>query len=479
MEKEVLDKAHEFIISGNYNSAEKVLTDYLLENPKSIDVLFRLAYLYQIQKKLSDALGCYKKLLEIKPQEAGIYNNIAHILLEERKFKDAEKVIESVLPLEIISLDLLNTLGIVKGYMGKFDEAEIIFKEIIDNYPDFAESYLNLGNILDAKGKLDEAEELLKTAIKKEFNKNSAEFNLSLLYLKKGEYLKGWELYETRKLKKEYPKILLSKPELKNIGGISNSYILVYDEQGFGDTIQFVRFLPYLKNFGGKIILVCHQSLVRLLANCSYIDKIIPKDSFNEKQIDYDFYISLLSIPNLFKISLNILPSQTPYLIPSLNKKLENLLKTDKYKIGIVWKGRQPLENFYRSAKLIDLLPVLNLNGTQIVSLQKDVSEEEKNLLQEKNIVDASEVLLSFDETASIISKLDCMISIDTSVAHLSGALGKTTYLMLSSRYDWRWKEKKRKSLWYPDITLVKQTEFGNWSDVVFRIKEYLEKTIN
>ena len=251
--------------------------------------------------------------------------------------------------------------------------------------------------------------------------------------------------------------------------------LLIHTEQGFGDVIQFVRFLPLIDIGESKLILACHKTLVDLLSTLSCVNSVV---DIKSDLPNYDKHIPLLSLPRVLEITETKIPN-APYLFanPPSRKSHEK-----KISIGITWAGtpRHQYDPFRNRSCPIDLFqPLMNVRGIRLYSLQTGPKKTEIGKINKSGgIVDLSGKIQSFKDTANLISELDLVITIDTAVAHLAGAIGKNVWILLAKCPDWRWNQKESVNIWYPTSRLFIQKSPGNWSDPIDEIIGELNKLI-
>jgi len=338
-------------------------------------------------------------------------------------------------------------------------------------------SCFNLAYAYQEFGEIEKAEENYKAAIKLNPNYADAQFNLSLLKLLKGEYQQSWNAYN------EWA-FLSGNRTIRNINkakwngeNFSGKKLYVYPDQGMGDVIQIVRYLPLVKELGGEVIFECQSALYDLLKTAKGFDKIVKTNSDFEITEEYDLHIPLQNLPEIFNTSLETIPNYFSPLKPgeeSNNKWKNKIVNPQNYKIGFVWTGNPyPPINNKRHASLNDFIPLFEINGIDFYSLQ--IGEEAKELENYKkhfNIYDFTNDIKSFEDTAALINNLDLVITIDTSVAHLAGAMNKKVFTLLPFIPDWRWGLGSSSTLWYPSMKLFRQKERENWGSVVAEVRE-------
>ena len=341
---ELRNLSTKYINLADYNNAINAL-EQLQEIEESASTYFDLAFCYQKKNKPYKALEFYQKTLELDPNEFNAYNNLGLILRDLKRFDDAEKALMLSLKIQPDNHLALNNLGIVEEVKGRFDEAIGLFLNAVKINPNYAEAYLNLANCFSALGQEEEATLAINKSIEINPNYVDAHFNNSLLLLKNKDFKNGLVEYEWRKEKSEYIKRNFSKPIL-DTKDLSGKKVLVYDEQGYGDTINFGLFIQNLKDLGAYVILECHESLSDLMKGCDGVDEVIARHDYSEPTIDYDYHIALLSLPLFFKTEYESIPQKESYI--NVERKYVDYWRgwfadVNKPKVGIVWEGKKPL----------------------------------------------------------------------------------------------------------------------------------------
>jgi len=476
-EQEMLADAHKLIDQKEYTKAEVLLKNAALLFPDSEEIFLLSGYLNQICGNLSEALKSNLNVIKINPSNHTAYSNMGVVLKDLKRFDEAEKSLSIAIKINDSNAIAYNNMAIISHLKGDFEKSRIYLEKALAINPLYHEAYINLSNYYDTTGDTTKALESIEKAIEIAPQSADAHFNKSVILLKEGYNLEGWKEYEWRKKKAEYQKRNFSIPELISTD-VYGKTILVYDEQGYGDTIQFARYIEFLKHKGAKVILECHKSLVRLLKICKGITEVYSRGELNEKEFKIDYQTALLSLPLLLYKEISEIPANVPYLEADERQDLiwhENYSFKSAYKIGIFWRGKQPVTNLQRAANLKFFEHIAKIENVKIFSLQKEgITEEENEMMAEFGIKDLSSELGDFKDTASVIKALDLVITIDTSVAHLSGALGLKTWLLLSKRADWRWYRGIDYSPWYPSMKLFRQENYNDWKTVFEKIYEEL-----
>jgi hypothetical protein len=330
------------------------------------------------------------------------------------------------------------------------------------------------------QGDMGAAAKLFEQAL--ELSPDSAEARsfLGLIHLTQGNFRVGWSEYEDRRGTPQFlrDRRTFSQPLWKG-EPLEGSRILLYAEQGLGDTLHFVRYVPLVAARGGKVVLEVPSRLHRLLASTSGAVEVI---RHGEAIPEVDWQCPLLSLPLAFGTELNTIPAKIPYIYadPLQVEAWRQRLPGNPLRIGLVW-GGSPLHphDARRSIALEHLAPLTHLEGATFCSLQAgEPAEQVKQLGPRIHLIDLQDEQKDFADTAAIIANLDLVISIDTSVAHLAGAMGKPVWILLNSSADWRWLLEREDCPWYPTVRLFRQPTPGNWQDVVARVDRELRELV-
>jgi len=336
--------------------------------------------------------------------------------------------------------------------------------------PTLADTRVALATCLQGLGRVDEALSECDTVLAAHPGHAEAHWNRGLLLLLTGNYEKGWEEYEWRWKKRRFtsPRRQFGVPQWEG-EAISGRRILIHAEQGFGDTIQFARYLPRIAGQGAEVIFECHPPLVSLVGSLPGGIRVVP---FGHPLPPFDLHCPLLSLPRIFGTTLATVPSQVPYLFEPADKRQfwgSILPVTPGLKVGLCWKGK-PYPDPGRSCPTDALAALGRVPGVEFSSLQMD--EEHTRLPFPCD--GFAPLLLDFGDTAALIGRLDLVITIDTAVAHLAGALGRETWVMLPSAPDWRWGRQGSTTPWYPNVWLFRQEGMDGWESLVRKVSDAL-----
>jgi hypothetical protein len=341
-----------------------------------------------------------------------------------------------------------------------------------------ASAFNNYGNVLREIGEPDAAIPFLQRSIQLVPAAATPNFNLAVAYLLSGDYSRGWSQYEHR-WNFEHLAGTLPKFEQPRWAGqeLKDKTILVIQEQGLGDTIQFIRFIFGLHNAGARVILQVNNNLAPLFAGSPVIQQII---DVNDTPENFDYWTPIMSIPGIMGVNLQNLPHQLQYLSArsDLVKYWQDVLgaKT-RTRVGVCWSGRpDSWINRHKGMPFETMLALIKKNpGTEWINLQVECTEEQEQILEQHGVKSFRGRVRNFADTAALIYHMDVVISVDTAVAHLSGALGRPTWIPLNwYGTDWRWLLKRDDSPWYPSARLFRQTALGDWTSVMDKIHQYL-----
>ena len=355
--------------------------------------------------------------------------------------------------------ETLDNLGIVLVDLGRLEEAVAHHERALAVRPDSAEAHYNLGSALQRQGRYAEALACYGRALSLKPDHAGAHLNRSLALLITGQFEEGWTEYEWRFAVARYDRNF-DRP-LWSGEALTGQTILIHAEQGFGDTLQFVRYIPLVAKRGGSVVLEVPRPLVRLVRSVEGASEVL---AAGDPLPAFDYHCPLLSLPRVFKTDLATIPSAVPYLsVPAGASAAwaERIVSASGLRVGVVWAGT--------AVGAIDLRllePLWDLAGVSWFSLQAGDRSADISLLDRMNIADLSSWLTDFAETAAAVCELDLVISVDTSVAHLAGALARPTWLLLPYRSEWRWLIEREDSPWYPTARLFRQRKDGDWPSV-------------
>ena len=374
----------------------------------------------------------------------------------------------------------LHLLGVVALQMGRNAEAVNLIERALSIEPTLVEAHNNIGIALRELGRLEEARMRFCTALRLKANYAEAHYNLGMLQLLQGDFTRGWENYAWRR---KMPKYHFRKNDYKKPFWDGNTLkgktILVYPEQGLGDSIQFVRYLPTLTSLGARILLEVPSELLRLFQNMKTpIEIIKPNDPIPQ----FDYHTSLLDLPGVLNTTLDTKPRYKSYLhapIDLTNIWADRLGRRGAFRVGIVWAGNPKHKHDRdRSIEATLMRPLAEITGVSVFSLQVGRGGEASEIFGDK-VVDIAPILHDFADTAAALSNLDLLVTVDTAVAHLAGALGCMTRTLLPFVPDWRWLLERNDSPWYPNMQLLRQPQRNDWQTILNQVPTELTTIAN
>lgn len=413
--------------------------------------------------------------IKLNPEYPEAYQRLGEVLMPLERWDDAQASFCKAIELKPHYPEAYNQLGVVLKQKNYLVEAEACYRQAVAQNPDYAEAFHNLGNCLKLTNRLDEAEAAYSRALELRADLYQSKFSLATLYLLRGQYQAGWKLYETRFICQG--RLRLDIPIWKG-EDLTNRKILLFYEQGFGDMIQFIRYAYKVAELSAETTVWIQTPLKRLLDNGKN-NFFVCCNSRNIEPKQFDYACSLFSLPLMFNTSRETIPNTIPYIHAfgdSLLKWCDKIGKVagERYKVGVVWAGNpEHSDDHNRSIPLEVFSLLFDVQGVEWISLQ--LGEAAQEAAQGTwNILDFSEELSDFAETAGIIDNLDLIIAVDTAVAHLAGAMGKKTWLLLPYVPDWRWGLECEQTPWYPTMHLFRQQKKGDWQEVIARVKTAL-----
>jgi hypothetical protein len=429
--------------------------------------------------RLGEAVEAYNRVLAVEPTHGGALNNLGVALRRLERFAEAVACYRRALEIDPRNSQALSNLGNALKDLHRLDEAIATLRRADAVKPNDAGIVYNLGIALKDAGRLDEALAAYDRALALRPDDPDIPWDIALALLTKPNFAKGWPAYEARWGLKDNPPRPFPQPRWhgEELGG---RRILLTSEQGFGDTLQFIRYVPLVKAKGGHVIVEARGPLMRLVRSVEGVDEVVDRDARTPPA--FDVHCPLLSLPMVFRTDLSSIPSTIPYLAPppGLGAAFDAFLAPagDRLKVGLVWSGSTTFKNNRnRATSLESFLPLLEVPGVAFVSLQKGPPLQELSTCGCRSLIlDADPLLQDFADTAALIQRLDLVIMTDSAVAHLSGALGRPVWVLLCFAADWRWLTRREDSPWYPSMRLFRQRTAGRWDDVFVRVKDELAK---
>ena len=421
--------------------------------------------------KLNEAEQLYRAILQQARHPAALH--LLGVILHQRgQQAEARDLIGQSLAIEPNDFAAHNNLGEVLKALGDFEAALTCAQKALELNSQFGPAHTSIAENLMNLGRMSEALDHAAKAIALGPNDPNAHVVRARYLLLTGQLTRGWPEYEWRLRK--YPHLRRQLPMPRWTGGkVQGRSILLSAEQGFGDVIQFVRYADVLAERDLEVYVECHAELKRLMQRAS---GVVQAYSVGEPLPRCDYYIPLPSLPLAFNTSIKTIPSQVPYITPhpKLAEAWAEPVRKDKpgFRVGVAWAGRRTHQHDQLRSCPLDVLSTLAaVEGAVLYSLQKGA---DGGALEAMGMIDRSSRMADFADTAALIASLDLVITVDTAVAHLAGAMGKPVWIMLPHAPEWRWMLDREDSPWYPTAKLFRQEKAGDWAGVVKRVAEYL-----
>jgi tetratricopeptide (TPR) repeat protein len=465
---------------GRLDEAVAHFQQAVLLKPAYADAYHNLGSVRQTQGRLDEAIAHFEKAVHLKPNDAPGYNYLGMVLAAQGRLDEAMTHFQQALHLQPNLAEAYNSLGVVLYRQGRFEEADAHFQQAARLQPACAEAFNNRGSVLTAQGQLGEAVAHFQQVVRLRPTDAEAHKKYAMACLALGRFQEGWREYEWRWQCPGTSRPAFAQP-LWDGSPLAGRTILLHVEQGLGDTLQFIRYAPLLKQGGGTVLVVSPPMLVPLLERCPGIDRLVPQGAALPP---FDVQAPLLSLPGILGTTLETIPARVPYLFADPQRVAHwraELGPGRAFAIGIAWQGNpQHLLDHDRSLPLTCLAPLAQLPGVRLVSVQHGPGTEQ--LAEVSNrfpVLDLGSRFEDFGDTAAALVNLDLVITVDTAVAHCAGGLGVPVWVVLPFVPDWRWLLEREDSPWYPSMRLFRQPERGNWPAVVARLAEAVEASMD
>jgi tetratricopeptide (TPR) repeat protein len=444
-----------------------------------VDAHINLGNLLQKKGQLDDAIFNYQRAIELDPNHAGGYYNLGIMFQEKNRLDKAIPAFQNAIRINPQYADAYHDLGYVFHMNRQFNEAVECYHKAIQVNRGMFDAYNNLGRVYQELCQVDEAISSYRKALDISPEFAEAHCNLALALLLTGDYVHGWKEYEWRWKLKDASRYDFPQ-QVWDGSNIPGKKVFLYAEQGFGDTIQFIRFVSLIAEQGATVIIECHKELKSLIQQVKGVHSVITRE---DPLPEFDVLYPLLSLPLVFDITPERIPAKIPYVVPDtiIMQKWKDRIQPDtaRFKIGLVWSSNPINTKIYykKSFSLYTFYPLAKFNDVSFYSLQKgEAAAEAKNPPDGMRLVDYTEEIHDFSDTAALIENLDLVISVDTAVAHLAGALGKPVWTLLPDSPDWRWMLNRNDSPWYPTMRLFRQPSPGDWGSVMDNVEKELWK---
>ena len=466
---------------GDVKTAHGFLSRAIARAPNAAEYRAEIAEICRALGRLEDTAAHYEKAVELKPNIAEFHNNLGVTLKELGRLEAAIGHYRKSLALKPDSAESHNNIANLLRLQDHHEESLEYSGQALALSPKFDAAHYGQGLALKALGHYDEAIANLDEAIRCQPDNADAHFSLAITHLLLGDFDRGWVEYEWRWESTNFPGRKITGQAWDGVPA-SGLRILVHAEQGYGDTMQFVRYVSWVAAKGNTVSLYCQPELKRLFETLDDVAVVVPADGAPIPR--FDRYVAVMSLPRLAATTRETVPADVPYLrVPAGCAEPFCHISAGaevKKRVGIVWAGRPSHDNDHnRSCPLEEFRPLAERHDIRLYSLQKeggDLRRLAASVPDFQNIVDLSASLGDFADTAAALDALDLIVGVDTSVIHLAGALAKPVWVLLPFAPDWRWMLARDDSPWYPTMRLFRQSEPGDWRGVIRRLCEALDR---
>lgn len=426
-------------------------------------------------KRLPEALASLDRAVALDPSDAAALNNRGNVLQDLERPEEALACFDRAIALRPGLVEACLNRGNALRKLHRLDEALGCLDQVLAMQPRHAEAHSNRGAVLQELRRLDEAVAAYDQALEIQPDFAGARFNKALALLLTGRFEEGWPLYESRAAQ---GMLSLPTPAWRGEEDIRGRTVLLHAEQGLGDTLQFCRYAALVKARQARVILRAPATLAGLVSTLQGVDAVVTE---GEALPEFDAHCPLLSLPLAFGTRMDSIPGPSPYLFSRPERRAawsERLGETRGLRVGLAWSGAwSPSTGYNRSVPLAELLRRLP-EGPTYVCLQKDVRPVDRTVLETSDVRVFGDDLRDFEDTAALCDLVDLVISVDTSISHLAGALGRPTWVLLACVPDWRWLLDREDCPWYPTARLYRQPETGSWAPVLDRVASDLSRLI-
>lgn len=436
------------------------------------------------QGNIPEAIESFHQAIQLDPDFAESYNHLGVLLNSQGRCVEAMECFDKALSIADDYAEVHNNKAISLKALARFGEAVASCERAIDIEPGFVQAHYNLGNTFQSMGKCADAIRCYQQALKLSPDHAGIKWNLSFAQLLNGDLKEGWEGYKYRHdaglgIATYHHSFDKARWDGEPFGG---KRLLIHYEQGFGDCLQFIRYLPMVKRLGGTVILEVRKPMYELMLGIAGVDDVVLASTKGYSQEKFDLYAALMDLPRIFGTTLENIPSDTAYIFADKKKvtQWKAKLSGDLFNVGIVQAGYPAHENdMNRSCELKYFASLARVEGVKLYGLVVAPSEAQRAELEGCDFVeDIAGEIADFTDTAALMENLDLLISVDTAGLHLAGAMGKRVWGLIAYAPDWRWMLDRDDSPWYPTLRLFRQRKWGDWEGVFERVKVELEKLV-
>lgn len=482
-------RVEELLKNQQLEEAEMVVSQILKVDSDSIKAMQLYGLTLYAKKKYQEAIDVLVQAIMMDDLNAENYNNLSLCYLQINQGHQALEIQKKAVDLKPNNSNFLNNLAIIYRSVGNYEEAIKVFNQSLEIDPNNAKTLESLGSTYGQSKQIEKAIETFLKATEIDPTNTGVHVDLAYGHHLLGQWEKAWPHYEyrlehwhkTNRASGIFYEMFTREKVWDGKESLENKKIIVYCEQGIGDYINFVRFIPLLTKKGATVYLECPENLAILFSDFGNITTV-------RTNTEYDYHCSVLSLPYLLGLTPEEYLGEKPYL--NVTEKFDMSDYDGMFKIGIVWAGNPAHPNdVLRSCHLNRFRNISQIPNVKLFSLQKDnrkrtyakapdVAVDLAENCDDMKVVDMSNYMSDFCETSKIINSLDLIITVDTSVLHLAGALGKETWALIAFNPDWRWTLNGNKTIWYDSVTLFRQEEFNNWDHPFLEIENKLKERL-
>lgn len=460
---------------GEYQAAVDSCRRALALQPHYIDAYNGLGVALQHLGQLEESVACLRHLLSVRPEYAEGHSNLANVLESLGDFDGAIMHLQRAIAIDPNGVGPYVNLGLLLERVSRNSEAEQILKQAISVDPNCGVAHNNLSLLLERQSRYSEAEWTWARALELEPNCAEAHLGLGLSRLRRGDFAGGCNEYEWRFRIPGMPHPKFAQPRWDG-SPLDGRTILLWEDQGCGDSMHFIRYAPQVAARGGRVVVCCRPQLIALLKTCDGVEQVV---SNTEPLPPFEVYIPMPDLPGVVGTTLETIPADIPYLSAdeaTAARWREEWRAIRELKVGIAWQGApQNTADAQRSIPLEQYHELAKVDGVRLFSLQFGYGRDQLAKVPEGlTITDLGDRLGDFYQTAAAVQNLDLVITCDSALGHLAGALGVPVWVALAELADWRWFRDRSDSPWYPSMRLFRQRKFGDWAEVFGRIREEL-----
>jgi tetratricopeptide (TPR) repeat protein len=476
---------------GDFRAAAACYARAVALRPQYAKAHCNLGNALSMRGQYTEAVACYERALALNPDTVAARHNLGNALLHRRDYRRAEDCFRKVLQIEPASAEHHNSLGNALLQQRRDQEAEACYTQALALKPEYAAAHINLANTLLQLGRAEQMRQHYRRGVELDPQCAGGQYNLALSCLREGNYREGWQRHESRWDFRELrlPRRAFTQPQWRG-EPLQGETILLHAEQGLGDTLQFARYAPLVAARGGRVILEVQPRLRPLLEKIAGPAAVFTPAVFAPSVLtrgdplpDFAWYCPLMSLPLAFDTTLETIPSTVPYLHADAEAVTAAWQRYPRQgetlRVGLAWAGNPRYRSDQQRSTTLDVLaPLANLQPglPNVVFFSLQFGPAAAQIARSRlPLIDACSRTRDFAETAAIAATLDLILTVDTSIAHLAGAMGLPVWIMLPHLADWRWLEQRKDSPWYPTARLFRQPAPGDWTSLVEELRKEIQ----